>query len=170
MSTKDLFPSFQIRQKLNQIVATILHKTNATFETQTPDLKAFIVPQKAEEEAEKAKQEEEKRKKKEEERARRRARGLEDEEEEEEEEKKEGEDGEDEQKEGEETAEEQHHDPGEIIKGFYYGKKDKFWVSMVGVYLFTCKELIEVLQCTCSSQSESKSQSFLFELLITLND
>ena len=92
----------------------------------------FIDLQKAEEEARKAKEEEEKRKKKEEERARRRARGLEDEEEQEEEEKKEGEGDEEEQKEGEETEEEQHREPGEIIKGFYYGKKDKFWVSMVG--------------------------------------
>ena len=90
----------------------------------------FVFPQKAEEEAQKAKEEEEKRKKKEEERARRRARGLEDEEEQEEE-KKEGEEGEEEQKEGEET-EEEHHEPGTIIKGFYYGKHDKFWVSMVG--------------------------------------
>ena len=94
----------------------------------------FIDLQKAEEEARKAKEEEEKRKKKEEERARRRARGLEDEEEQEEEEKKEGEGDEEEQKEGEETEEEQHREPGEIIKGFYYGKKDKFWVSMVGLF------------------------------------
>ena len=94
----------------------------------------FTDLQKAEEEARKAKEEEEKRKKKEEERARRRARGLEDEEEQEEEEKKEGEGDEEEQKEGEETEEEQHREPGEIIKGFYYGKKDKFWVSMVGLF------------------------------------
>ena len=94
----------------------------------------FIDLQKAEEEARKAKEEEEKRKKKEEERARRRARGLEDEEEQEEEEKKEGEGDEEEQKEGEETEEEQHREPREIIKGFYYGKKDKFWVSMVGFF------------------------------------
>ena len=97
----------------------------------------FIDLQKAEEEARKAKEEEEKRKKKEEERARRRARGLDDEEEQEEEEKKEGEGDEEEQKEGEETEEEQHREPGEIIKGFYYGKKDKFWVSMVG-FLVGC--------------------------------
>ena len=98
----------------------------------------FIDLQKAEEKARKAKEEEEKRKKKEEERARRRARGLEDEEEQEEEEKKEGEGDEQEQKEGEETEEEQQREPGEIIKGFYYGKKDKFWVSMVGFFLVGC--------------------------------
>ena len=95
----------------------------------------FNVPQKAEDDARKAKEEEEKRKKKEEERARRRARGLEDEEEKEQEEgEKEGEEDE-EQKEGEQTEEEQHREPGEIIKGFYYGKPDKFWVSMVSFSL-----------------------------------
>ena len=101
----------------------------------------FNVPQKAEEEAQKAKEDEEKRKKKEEERARRRARGLEDEEEEKEEGKKEGEEDEEEQ-EGEEKEEEQQRQAGEIIKGFYYGKTDKFWVSMVGVSL--------TRTCTCA--------------------
>ncbi|XP_068733143.1 cilia- and flagella-associated protein 44-like isoform X1 [Montipora capricornis] len=98
---------------------------------------------KAEEEARKAKEEEEMRKKKEEERARRRARGLEDEEEEqEEEEKKDGVEGEEEQKEEEVTEEEQHREPGQIIKGFYYGNTDKFWVSMDGWdagYLYECE-------------------------------
>ncbi|XP_067037270.1 cilia- and flagella-associated protein 44-like isoform X2 [Acropora muricata] len=97
---------------------------------------------KAEEEARKAKEEEEMRKKKEEERARRRARGLEDEEEEEKEgEKKEEEEGEEEQKEEEEAKEEQHQ-PGEIIRGFYYGNTAKFWVSMDGWdagYLYECE-------------------------------
>ena len=54
-------------------------------------------------------------------------------EDEQEEEKKEGEEGEEEQKEGEET-EEEHHEPGKIIRGFYYGKTEKFWVSMVGCF------------------------------------
>lgn len=62
---------------------------------------------------------------------------MEDEEEEEQEEEKEGEESEEEQKEGEAAEEEQQRAPGEIIKGFYYGKTDKFWVSMVGG-LVTC--------------------------------
>ena len=101
----------------------------------------FNAPQKAEEEAQKAKEEEAKRKKKEEERARRRARGLEDEEEQDKEEgKKEGEEDED-QKEDEQPEEEQHREPGEIIRGFYYRKHDKFWVSMVSLNLLVQRKL-----------------------------
>ena len=118
----------------------------------------FIDLQKAEEEARKAKEEEEKRKKKEEERARRRARGLEDEEEQEEEEKKEGEGDEEEQKEGEETEEEQHREPGEIIRGFYYGKKDKFWVSMVGFFSSM------FVQCTPTAAQNPESATPILSL------
>lgn len=95
---------------------------------------------KAEQEAQKAKEEEEKRKKKEAEQARRRARGLEEEEEQQQEEKEE--EQEEEQKEGEENEEEQHKEPGEIIKGFYHGKTEQFWISMGGWdagYMYQCE-------------------------------
>lgn len=127
----------------------------------------FNVPQKAEEEAQKAKEEEEKRKKKEEERARRRARGLEDEEEQEQEEgKTEGEEDEEEEKEGEETEEEQHREPGEIIKGFYYGKSDKFWVSMVSFSLLLVLRRM-VLRC-CDRCS--RFSSAIFEMYVAVNE